>query len=184
MNAQSQRMIRLRIAIALTLGASFMTLTSPIAAQTPTPASTIEFVTVQPANQSLARVFLGANVINAEGQTVGDINDLMFDSAGTIRTVVIGVGGFLGMGEKIIAVPYGALTIGAGTDGARTITLKASKDSLQLAPTFTAIEKTTMDAVRDKAVELGHKTADRANELKIQAAKKIDEMTKGQPINK
>lgn len=145
---------------------------------------TIEFVTTQPANQSLARVFLGAIVTNPEGQTVGDVNDLMFDKAGNITSVVIGVGGFLGMGEKIIAVPFSALTMGAAADGVRTISLKASKDALKLAPTFTATEKTTMDVVRDKAVDLGHKTADKANELKDQAAKKIDEMTKGQPVKK
>ncbi len=159
-----------------------MTIMSNAMAQT-SPAA-IEFVTAQPANQSLVRVFLGATVTNPEGQTVGDINDLMFDKAGNISTVVIGVGGFLGMGEKIIAVPFPALTISSGADGARTITLKASKDALKLAPTFTATEKTTMDTMRDKAIDLGHKTADKANELKDQAAKKIDDMTKGQPVKK
>ncbi len=163
-----------------------MAIMSNSSAQTPPQPSpsTIEFVTAQPANQSLARVFLGATVTNPEGQTVGDINDLMFDKTGNISTVVIGVGGFLGLGEKIIAVPFTALTMGSSTDGARTITLKASKDALKLAPTFTATEKTTMDAVRDKAVDLGHKTADKANELKDQAAKKIEDMTKGQPLKK
>lgn len=170
------------LALTLALGAFPMTIMSNAVAQT-SPA-TIEFVTTQPANQSLARVFLGAIVTNPEGQTVGDVNDLMFDKAGNISSVVIGVGGFLGMGEKIIAVPFTALTMGSATDGARTITLKASKDALKLAPTFTATEKTTMDVVRDKAVDLGHKTADKANELKDQAAKKIDEMTKGQPVKK
>ena len=163
-----------------------MTIMSNSAAAQTLPATTtsaIEFVTAQPANQSLARVFLGATVTNPEGQTVGDINDLMFDRAGSISTVVIGVGGFLGMGEKIIAVPFTALTMGSDTNGARTITLKASKDALKLAPTFTATEKTTMDVVRDKAVDLGHKAADKANELKDQAGKKIDDMTKG-PVKK
>ncbi len=179
--------IRNVLTLTLTLGAFPMTLMSNSAAQTPVAQPSppaVEFVTTQPANQSLARVFLGANVKNPEGQTVGDINDLMFDKAGNISTVVIGVGGFLGMGEKIIAVPFTALTMSSGADGARTITLKASKDALKLAPTFTATEKTTMDAVRDKAVDLGHKTADKANELKEQAAKKIEDMTKGQPVKK
>jgi sporulation protein YlmC with PRC-barrel domain len=175
-------MTRTILALSLTLGALPMTMTTQPAAQTSP--SVIDFVTTQPANQSLARVFLGANVKNTEGDTVGDVNDLMFDSTGRISTVVIGVGGFLGMGEKIVAVPYGDLTVGRGTDGARTIVIKASKDALKLAPTFTATEKTTMDVVRDKAVDLGHKTADKANELKEQAAKKIDEMTKGQPVKK
>jgi sporulation protein YlmC with PRC-barrel domain len=176
------------IALFLTLGAFPMTMTPDVVAQTDVAAqtspSTIAFVTTQPANQSLARVFLGANVTNPEGQTVGDINDLMFDKAGQISTVVIGVGGFLGIGEKTVAVPYTALTMGSAADGARTIILKASKDALKLAPPFTATEKTTMDVVRDKAVDLGHKTADKANELKDQAAKKIDDLTKGQTFKK
>ncbi len=179
--------IRNALVLSLTLGAIPMPLMSNAAAQTSMPqtsASTMEFVTAQPANQSLARVFLGANVTNPEGQTVGDINDLMFDKSGQISTVVIGVGGFLGLGEKVVAVPFASLTVGSATDGSRTIMLKATKDSLKLAPAFTATEKTTMDVVRDKAVDLGHKTADKANELKDQAAKKIDDMTKAQPVKK
>lgn len=157
-------------------------MTTQLAAQTSP--SAIAFVTAQPTGQSLARVFLGAIVTNPEGQTVGDINDLLFDKVGTINTVVIGVGGFLGMGEKIVAVPFSALTLGSGSDGARIITLNTNKEALKIAPTFTATEKTTMDIVRDKAVDLGHKTADKANELKDQAAKKIDDMTKGQTEKK
>ena len=159
-----------------------MLIASQLSAQT-TPAA-FEFITAQPANQSLARVFLGANVTNADGEIVGDINDLMFDGTGLIHTVVIGVGGFLGMGEKSVAIPYTALIVGTGPNGARTIVIKASKDALKLAPTFTATEKTTMDVVRDKASEIGAKTADKAMELKDQAAKKLDEMTKDAPVKK
>lgn len=108
----------------------------------------------------------------------------MFDISGQISTVVIGVGGLLGMGEKIVAVPFADLTLHPEADGVRRIVLKASKESLKLAPAFIATEKTTLDAVRDKAVDLGHRTADKANELKGQAAKKLDDMTKGQPIKK
>lgn len=159
-----------------------MTMTSSTAAQSAQ--ADFEFVLTQAAHQSLARVFLGANVTNPEGRSVGDVNDLIFDKTGTISAVVIGVGGLLGMGEKIIAVPFNALKISSGSDGARTITLEASTDALQRAPSFTATEKTTMDSLRDKAVDLGHRTADKANELKIQAAKRIDAMTKSQPVDK
>lgn len=159
-----------------------MSMTAQIAAQSSP--RTIEFVTTQPDNQSLGRVFLGASVKNPAGQIVGDINDLMFDKAGNISTVVIGVGGFLGMGEKIVAVPFNSLTMGPGPDGARSIVLDASKDALTLAPTFTATEKTTMDSVRDRAVDFGHKTAEKANELKGQAARKIDDLTKSQTTKK
>lgn len=169
-------------ALALALGSASMVVTSQLVAQTTPPS--IQFITAQPADQSLARVFLGAAVKNPDGETVGEIHDLMFDKSGNISTVVIGVGGFLGMGEKFVAVPYAALLIGPGKDGTRTIILKASKGDLTLAPAFSATEKTTMDVVRDKAVDLGHKAAEKASELKDQAAKKIDDLSKGTPAKK
>lgn len=171
-----------RTMLALCLGVMPMLTASQLSAQTSPTA--LEFVTSQPANQSLARVFLGANVTNTDGEVVGDVNDLMFDSTGMIRTVVIGVGGFLGMGEKSVAVPYSALTIGTGTNGVRTIVIKASTETLKLAPIFKATEKTTMDVVRDKASDIGAKTVDKAKELTDQAAKKIDEMSKDAPVKK
>ena len=126
-------------------------------------------------------MFLGAYVQNASGERIGDINDLVFDRSGRISTVVLGVGGLLGMGEKSVGVPFSALSYTVGKDGARVIVVALSKDDLKLAPNFTAIEKTTMDTVKDKAADLGHKTVDKAVELKDQAVKKIDDM-KSAPV--
>lgn len=152
--------------------AALMTLPVSLQAQAPKPVVAIQFVTEQPPTEWLARVFLGAEVQNALGERIGDINDLVFDRSGRISTVVLGVGGFLGMGEKNVGVPYGALTYSVSKDGARLIVVDLSKDALKAAPNFTAIEKTAMDAVKDKAVE-----------LKDQAVKKIDDM-KSAPAKK
>lgn len=143
------------------------------------PAAATKFITQQPDNEWLARVFFGQPVHNAAGETVGDINDLVFNRKGHISTVVIGVGGFLGMGEKSVGVPFDALTFNAGKNGERVIVLAVSKEALVKAPAFNATEKTTFDKVKDKASDLGHKAADKAGELKDQAAKKIDDMRKG-----
>ena len=43
---------------------------------------------------------------DANAQSIGDINDLVVAEDGSIEAVVIGVGGFLGMGEKSVAVPF------------------------------------------------------------------------------
>ena len=51
-------------------------------------------------------------------------------------------------------------------DGARVIVVALTKADLQAAPAFKAIEKTTYDAMRDKAAELGKKTAEKAGQLK------------------
>lgn len=161
-------------------------LTAPFAldvfAQAPVPASAKQFVTEQPPGEWLARVFLGAYVQNASSEQVGDINDLVFDRTGRITTVVLGVGGILGMGEKNVAVPFSALTYAVGKDGARLIVVALSKDALKLAPDFRVFEKTAMDTVKEKAAEMGHKTVDKAVELKDQAVKKIDDMTKPAPV--
>ncbi len=157
-------------------------LSIPTLAQVTKPTMATQFIMEQPPGEWRARVFLGAKVQNSAGETVGDINDLMFDPAGRISTVVLGVGGFLGMGEKDVAVPYGALTFKADKDGARVIVVALSKDALKLAPAFKATEKTTLDTVKEKAAEIGHKTVDKAVELKDQAAKKIDDMQKPAPV--
>ena len=49
---------------------------------------------------------VGLNVYNEANESLGSINDLLTDKAGNIKAVVIGVGGFLGVGERLIAVPY------------------------------------------------------------------------------
>jgi sporulation protein YlmC with PRC-barrel domain len=143
--------------------------------------ATMPFVTQQPANEWLARVFIGQAVHNAAGEAIGDVNDLVFDRKGQISTVVIGVGGFLSIGEKGVGVPFSRLTFSVGKNGERVIVVALSKQDLTGAPAFKATEKTTYDMVKDKAVDLGHKAADKAVELKDQAAQKIDDMKKGEP---
>src|SRR5579859_6144353 len=49
---------------------------------------------------------VGLNVYNEQNESVGSINDLLMDKSGSIKAAVIGVGGFLGMGAHLVAVPY------------------------------------------------------------------------------
>ena len=48
---------------------------------------------------------VGLNVYNDNNESLGSINDLLTDKSGNIKAVVIGVGGFLGVGEHLVAVP-------------------------------------------------------------------------------
>ena len=70
----------------------------------------------------------GVKVYNEANENIGSINDLLMDKSGNVKIAVIGVGGFLGMGEHLVAVPYEKLKFvneavaytGAGTNpGAR-----------------------------------------------------------------
>src|SRR5438309_3976352 len=62
-----------------------------------------------PWNLIRGNTFIGADVENPQGQNLGDIKDMVIDRAsGRIAYAVVSFGGFLGMGEKLFAVPWGA----------------------------------------------------------------------------
>jgi sporulation protein YlmC with PRC-barrel domain len=48
----------------------------------------------------------GLSVYNDSNESIGSINDMLMDKSGNIKGVVIGVGGFLGVGEHLVAVPF------------------------------------------------------------------------------
>ena len=53
-----------------------------------------------------ASKLVGVNVYNDANEKIGDINDVILDKSGKTSKVILGVGGFLGMGEYTIAVPF------------------------------------------------------------------------------
>jgi sporulation protein YlmC with PRC-barrel domain len=53
-----------------------------------------------------ASKLVGLSVYNDKNESVGSINDLLMDKSGGIKAVVIGVGGFLGVGEHLVAIPF------------------------------------------------------------------------------
>ena len=62
--------------------------------------------TTQQSDQWRTSKLVGLNVYNAQNEKIGDINELMTDSSGKIDLVVIGVGGFLGMGEHNVGLKW------------------------------------------------------------------------------
>ena len=91
----------------------------------------------QAASQYLAKErLIGAKVVNKDGQTVGSIDDLIISQGGQIEGVVMGVGGFLGVGSKQVGVRLGALRI-TTSGGKVTVTLPtATKEMLGAVPAF------------------------------------------------
>jgi sporulation protein YlmC with PRC-barrel domain len=53
-----------------------------------------------------ASKMVGLNVYNDNNESLGSINDLLTDKSGNIKGVVVGVGGFLGVGEHLVAVAF------------------------------------------------------------------------------
>lgn len=77
---------------------------------------------------------MGMDVRNAQGEELGEIQDIVFDlQSGRIGYVVLSVGGFLGVGEKYIALPPGALSPSVGDE---KLVLNAEKSKIESAPGF------------------------------------------------
>ena len=101
---------------------------------------TTAFVTRQGADQHMASNLIGTEVRGPADENLGEINDLLIDRSGNVSAVVIGVGGFLGIGEKDVAVPFQSVEV-SRADGKERLVLRKTKDELKNAPTFTEADK-------------------------------------------
>jgi sporulation protein YlmC with PRC-barrel domain len=75
----------------------------------------MSFVEVRPQDQFRASKLIGTRVVGINNESIGEINDVLMDQTGRAHAVIIGVGGFLGIGEKDVAVPMTALQFMAGS---------------------------------------------------------------------
>jgi sporulation protein YlmC with PRC-barrel domain len=90
-----------------------------------------------PWNLIRGNTFIGANVENPQGQNLGEIKDVVIDRAsGRMAYAVVSFGGFLGMGEKLFAVPWGAFSQPKADKD--TFVLDVDKERLKNAPGFDA----------------------------------------------
>ncbi len=75
------------------------------------------------------------NVYDPKDNKIGDVNDVLLTKDGRVSAVIIGVGGFLGVGEKDVAVPFGALAV-REKNGDTYLVLNTTKEALQSAPGY------------------------------------------------
>mgnify|MGYP001224231817 FL=1 len=101
-----------------------------------TPSTGGTFASNQAADEWRSSKLIGMAVYNRANEKVGDINDLILAPDGKISNAVIGVGGFLGMGEKLVAVSFSDLQLNRDADGTMRVTIASSKESLDSAPEF------------------------------------------------
>ena len=91
-------------------------------------------------NELLVSDLLGRPAVNAENERIGDVNDLVTDSSGKAVAAVIGVGGFLGIGEKDVAIPFEDLKFGRDDDNDVRIEVDISKEALASAPDYQSLD--------------------------------------------
>lgn len=81
-----------------------------------------------------------------DAEEIGSISDLVFSENGQIEAVVIGVGGFLGIGEKSVAVDFDALDFTLAADNTERWVLPTTAEALTTAPDFVWAEDEPVDA--------------------------------------
>lgn len=81
----------------------------------------------------------------ADANNLGNINDLVIDESGDVQAAIIGVGGFLGLGEKQVAVAYSALQWVVAADNTERFVIDATVEQLTSAPDFVVTEDSPAD---------------------------------------
>ena len=117
-----------------------MAQTAPMSPATPNNAPTMTtdlFYTEvwTPAHWRASEV-IGMAVHNRAGERIGEIDDVLADGSGRVMAAVVGVGGFLGMGERKVAVTFRSFEMTREANGNPRVTVDLTKAALQAAPEY------------------------------------------------
>lgn len=108
---------------------------APAATSADAGAASGTYLTEQAATQVAASDYMGQSIYNAEDKSIGNVNDLIMEENGGVVAAVVGVGGFLGIGEKNVAIPMDKLMV-TREDNSVRLTTTETAESLQSAPKF------------------------------------------------
>ena len=124
--------MRMLLATAAIAAATVFTVPVVLAQGTPQTVQLVKVDIVKVSTGYRASKVLGASVVNEAGDTVGKIDEIIIGSDGKAPFVVLSVGGFLGVGDKLVVLPYEQMR----TDGKKIMLPGATKDSLKALPDF------------------------------------------------
>ena len=120
----------------------------PPAVQAPPPAATQQKTqptpdaqrSAQPAREAKgdwsAKDLMDSSIYNAQGERVGEVNDIIIGQDGKVMSYVVGVGGFLGIGEKEVALSPDKVQRTIQSDGNMRFVVNTTKQELEAAPKY------------------------------------------------
>ena len=110
-------------------------------------------IVMQGENTALASNLMGSSVYSMDDESIGDISDMIVNLDGTVEGVVIGVGGFLGIGEKQVAIEMGQLEVMTGENGETRLQTAATREDLEAAPEFVSMDEQEAENAAAQPVE-------------------------------
>jgi hypothetical protein len=110
-----------------------------------------KFINTQTSDQWLASDLMDVTIMGQKDEKIGQISDLLVDQQGNIVAAVVGVGGFLGIGQKNVAINFDALNFTKDKDGDPQARLTLTKEELENAPDFKTAAQASADAKRPAA---------------------------------
>jgi hypothetical protein len=125
---------------------------APMAAPAPSatmPMTSAKIMTTLPSGAATVTNYYKQNVYDTADNKIGTVDDVLVDKTGKIHAAMVGVGGFLGMGEKDVAVPFEALNL-TQKNNKWYLTMNATKDELKSAPGF-KYDRNTTTWISDKS---------------------------------
>ena len=86
----------------------------------------------------LASDMMKMNIMGGNNERIGEVDDLLVDQNGKVVAALVGVGGFLGIGEKSVAIPFDSLQ-----HSGNQLTVQYSRQDLENAPSFVTAKSST-----------------------------------------
>lgn len=114
--------------------ASIPALAQQDAVSTRTADQTLGVATLKLEHGSRASKVIGSRVYDEQSQSIGSVDDLIMTRDDKVVVAIISVGGFLGIGSKLVAIPWNQLRFG---DDGRLVLPGATRDALNAMPNFT-----------------------------------------------
>ncbi|SDM27957.1 PRC-barrel domain-containing protein [Modicisalibacter muralis] len=113
-----------------------------------------EVVEEQSGEQVRSAQLVGSAVVNASDEEIGTIDGLLLSKQGQVEGIIVGVGGFLGIGEKHVALDWGAVEI-TSAEGEANYQVRTTLDraALEKAPEFKTEEKQQAEQRRKEQLE-------------------------------
>lgn len=114
-----------------------------------------QFLTQMDAEQWRGSKLVGVDVYGSDNSKIGDINEVIVDRNGQARAIVIGVGGFLGLGEKNVAIPWDKVqwNMGGAASGSMASTTSAGGQPAGDRSSPRDIAQTTTGAPADRSAQ-------------------------------